>query len=369
MKRYKLIVIFALTPLFLFLCGCYRGFVPVENLNIIVGIGDDIDTEGTYPYSSTMESLVFKGDSQIDSHTSTGNGFTLYTTQNNRQTQSNKEWLLAAEVVYLVSEDRARLGIKDLMDALIRDDKRNERAFIAISKQPAKDLFSLKPHISSSISEEIEGILEFSHNANFFHENSDIINLLLMNNQQGRKIVIPYIETKNNEIQVTGLALFKEEKMIKYVSLEEASLINLLRSDGELGYLSVLSNNEEEYIDFSGRGNVKIKVSKERELLKYDIFITLKGTLTVNSLIDKDKSLSDKNKIGQLFSEKLEKQLSDEMSKMQNEYKTDWIDLGKYAVAKFGRDSGYESDANFSKAKIYIHVNTKVLSTGRKVDK
>lgn len=367
MRKYKIIMFFALTPLFL--CGCYRGYMPVENLNIIVGIGNDIDREGTYPYSTTMESLVFKGDSQITSHFSTGNGFTLYSTQNLRQAQSNKEWLLAAEVIYLVSEDRARLGIKDLMDALVRDDKRNEHAFIAISKQPVKDFFSLKSHVASSISEEIEGILEFSHSANFFHDSSDIINLLLMNNQQGRKIVIPYIEIKNNEIQVAGLALFKEEKMVKYVSLEEASLINLLRSDGEAGYLSVLSSNEEEYIDFSGTGKVKIKASKEGEKLKYDIFVTLSGVLTVNSLIDKDKSLSDKNKIGKLFSEKLEKQLSAEVSKMQNEYKTDWIDLGKYAVAKFGRDSGYESDENFSKAKINVHVNTKVISTGRKVDK
>jgi Ger(x)C family germination protein len=367
MRKYISIIIFVLTPMLL--CGCYKGYVAVENLNIIVGIGNDIDREGTYPYSTTMETLVFKGDSQITSHINTGTGFTLYTTQNNRQTQSNKEWLLAAEVVYLVSEDRARLGIKDLMDALTRDAKRNEKAFIAISKEPVKDIFSLKPQVSPSISEEIEGILEFSHSANFFHESSDIINLLLMNNQEGRKIVIPYIELQNDKIQVTGLALFKEEKMVKSVPLEEASLINILRSNGESGFLSVLSNNKDEYIDFSGSSNAKIKASKEGELLKYDIFVTLRGDLTVNSLIDKDKSLSDKNKIGQLFSEKLEKQLSDEISKMQNQYKTDWIDLGKYAVAKFGRNSGYESDENFSNAKINVHVNTKVLSTGRKVDK
>lgn len=367
MRKYKLMIIFFLTPMLL--CGCYKGFVPVENLNIIVGIGNDIDRGGTYPYSATMETLVFKGDSQITSHTNTGTGFTLYTTQNNRQTQTNKEWLLAAEVVYLVSEDRARLGIKDLMDALIRDEKRNEKAYIAISKEPVNDLFSLKPKVSSSISEEIKGILEFSYGANFFHDSSDIINLLLMNNQQGRQIVLPYLEIKNDKIRVTGLALFKEEKMIKYVSLEEASLINLLRSDGESGYLSILSNNKEEYIDFTGRGTSKIKTSKEEEKLKYDIYITLRGVLTVDSLIDQDKSLSDKNKIGQLFSEKLEKQLSAEISKMQKEYKTDWIDLGKYAVAKFGRESGYESDENFSKAKIDVHVDTKVLSTGRKVDK
>lgn len=367
MRKYTLTIIFALTPLFL--CGCYGGIVPVENLNIIVGIGNDIDREGTYPYSTTMESLVFKGNSQITSHANTGKGFTLYTTQNNRQTQSTKELLLADEVVYLISEARARLGIKDLMDAFLRDNKRNEKAFIAISKEPVNDLFSLKSKLSSSISEEIEGILKFSHTANFFHDSSDIINLLLMNNQQGRKIVLPYIEMKDNEIQVTGLASFKEEKMVKYIPLEEASLINLLRSDGEYGYLSVLSNNEEEYIDFSGNGNVKVKASKEKQLLKYDIFVTLNGILTVNSLIQKDNSLSDKNKIGQLFSKKLEKELSREIGKMQTEYKTDWIDLGKYAVATFGRDSGYESDENFSKAKIDVHVNTKVISTGRKVDK
>lgn len=367
MKKYKFIILFALTSLFF--SGCYRGSVPVENLSIIVGIGNDIDREGTYPFSATMETLVFKGNSQITSHALTGNASTLYTTQNNRQTQSTKEWLLAAEVVYIVSEDRARLGIKDLMDALLRDDKRNEKAFVAISKEPVKDLLSLKSKLSPSISEEIRGILEFSHSANFFKEDSDIINLLIMNKQQGREIVLPYIEIKNDEIQVTGLALFKEEKMVKHVPLEEARLINLLRCNNESGYLSVLSNNEQEYMDFYGKGNIKLKVSKEEEKLKYDIFLTLKGRLTVNSLIHKDKGLSDKNYIGQLFSEQLESELLDEISKMQKEYKTDWIDLGMYAVAKFGRDSGYESDKNFSKAKIDVHVNTKVLYTGRKVDK
>ena len=51
---------------------------------------------------------------------------------------------------------------------------------------------------------------------------------------------------------------------------------------------------------------------------------------------------------------------------MQNQYKTDWLDLGKYAVAKYGRQGNYGSDETFCNAIIDVQVNVKISTIGQK---
>ncbi|KYH35365.1 spore germination protein B3 precursor [Clostridium tepidiprofundi DSM 19306] len=363
---FKSLVIITLTPFFL--CSCYDA-VPIEELSLIVGIGDDLDTECDYPYSATLETLIFKGNNNISHTALTGKGYTLYTTQNDRQTKNSKEWLLADEIVYLISESRARSGIKDFMDATLRDANRNENAYIAITKQSTEKFFTNEPFYSTTNSEEIASLLQFSKEANFFYTNPTLMNMLLSYNQEGRKMALLYIELKEGRPQVTGLALFKGATMIEKISLNEARLINLLRNNKSTGYISINTSNKENYTDFTGKNSIKVKVSKQNNIFVYDIYVTLKGVLTVNSICEEDNSFCNKEKIQSTFEEKLEKVLYKEIQKMQQVYKTDWLDLGYYAVAKYGREKNVASDDNFCKSKINVHVNVKVTSLGRKSDK
>lgn len=367
MKKFKFLIPILIIPLIF--SGCF-GYEPIEKLGTVVGIGNDLNEEKKHQYSVTFEMLVFNGNNEIDSIVLEGKSETIYTTLNERQTIVNKKLFTGEEQVYLFSENRARAGIKDLIDSFLRNSERNYGSLVAVSKQSTKEIFSLKTPLALSSSENLQGLLEFSHKANFFQIRPNLFNLILRRyTMEGRKIVIPYIEIIENNLQITGLALFKGEKMVEKVSLEEAKLINLLTVNNGMGFLSILSDNPEEYMDFDGKSKLKVKVSKEDENLKYDIYVNLRGILTVNSLAEKEKSLADKEKVGEMFAEKLEKELTKEVAKMQNEYKTDWLDLGRYAVAKYGRGKGYDSDENFCNAKINVHVKVKIDSSGEKNDK
>ncbi|MCY6960537.1 Ger(x)C family spore germination protein [Clostridium brassicae] len=370
MKKCKLIIFIILISFCL--NGCY-GYYPIEKLGMVVGIGNDIDAklpQNKKPkYSTTFDILSFQGNDKVTSVALPSESDTVYGTINKRQTKENKSLLTGVEQVYLLGEERARYGIKDLIDSFIRDPLRNEHALIAVSKQPTYELFSLKTPFALSPSEHIHDLLEFAHTANFFEEDTDLIRFLTMYNEEGRKIVIPYIEIFNHSFQITGLALFKGDKMIKKVSLDESRLINLIRVSNSSGYLNILSEEYNDYIDFFGKNKSTVKISKENDRLKYDIFVNLTGTLTINTLAEKDKTLSDPDKVGEILAKKLEKNLTNEVHKMQNEYKTDWLDLGQYAIAKYGRDKGYSSDEQFCNSIINVHVNVKVTSMGRKVDK
>ncbi|WMJ79931.1 Ger(x)C family spore germination protein [Clostridium sp. MB40-C1] len=370
MKKCKLIISIILISFFL--NGCY-GYNPIEKLGMVVGIGNDIHTNSSKDnkpkYSATFDVLLFQGNDKITSIALPSESETVYSTINKRQNKENKDLLTGAEQVYLLSQSRAEYGIKDLIDSFVRDPLRNEHALIAVSKQPTYELFSFKTPFALSPSEHIHDLLEFAHTANFFEKDIDLIRFLTMYNEEGRKIVIPYIEILNNSFEITGLALFKGDKMLRKVSLDEARLINLMRTTNSEGYLNIIPEEYNSYIDFFGRNKSTVKASKENDRLKYDIFVNLTGTLTLNTLVEEDKTLSDPDKVGEILSKKLEKNLTNEVHKMQNEYKTDWLDLGQYAIAKYGRDKGYSSDEQFCNSIINVHVNVKVTSTGRKVDK
>lgn len=348
--------------------GCYNMRAQ-EELGIVIGLGYDIENQGVgYKYRDTLETFTFKGERKIEHEALSGRSKSIYSTVNELQVQFNKKWILGTEIVYLISEERARYGIKDIIDGQIRDPMRRVIAAIAVSGEPARDVYKMNPTSASTMAEQIRGILNFTYVQNFFPTNNEASEALKMYYQEGRKIVIPYMEVKEERFQVAGLALFKEDKMIKKVSLDEARLMNILRNNDGSGYLSINTPESNEYYEayFKNRNKLKVKVLKEDNHLKYDIFVTLIGDLKVDTI---DKKLITKKEVKDIekaFAEDLQKKLEIELGKMQKEYQTDWIDLGKYAAAKYGRQGNYDSDKAFCNAVINVHVNTKISSIGQK---
>ncbi|WML33875.1 Ger(x)C family spore germination protein [Clostridium sp. OS1-26] len=348
--------------------GCYNMRAQ-EELGIAIGLGYDIENQGVgYKYRDTLETFTFKGERKIEHEVFSGRSKSIYSTANELQMKSNRKLILGTEIVYLIGEERARYGIKDILDGQIRDPMRRVVASIAVSGEPAKDVYKMNPTSASTMAEQIRGILNFICMDNFFPTNNEVSEVLKMYYQEGRKIVIPYMEAKEKRFQVSGLALFKEDKIIKKVSLDEARLINILRNNDGLGYLAINKPERNEYYEayFKNKNKLKVKVSKESNHLKYDIFVTLIGDLKVDTI---DKNLITKEEvkdIEKVFAEDLQKKLEIELEKMQKEYQTDWIDLGKYAAAKYGRQGNYDSDKAFCDAIIDTHVNVKISTIGQK---
>lgn len=362
-KMLPLIVIISIM-----LSGCYN-MRPQEDLGIIIGLGYDIENQGIgYKYKDTSETFIFKGERKIEHEVLSGRSKSIYSTENELQMKFNKKWITGTELVYLIGEKRARYGIKDIIDGQIRDPMRREIAAIAVSGEPAEDVYRMNPTSASTMAEQIRGILNFIYMDNFFPINNEVSEVLKMYYQEGRKIAMPYMEVKEERFQVSGLALFKEDKMINKVLLDEARLINILRNNDGIGYLVINTPTNNEYYEayFKNKNKVKVKVSKENNKLKYDVFVTLIGELKVDTVDKKLITKKDVKQIEKAFAEDMKKRLNGEVEKMQKEYHTDWIDLGKYAVAKYGRQGDYDSDENFCNAVINVHVNTKISSIGQK---
>ncbi|MBE6066536.1 MAG: Ger(x)C family spore germination protein [Clostridium lundense] len=360
-----LCLIIAITFMF---SGCYDRY-PQERLGIIVGLGYDLENNGIIVrYRDTSETFVFKGQQQIEHEVVTGPGKSIYSTQDELQSKSSRKWIIGSELVYLIGEERAEYGIKDIIDSMMRDADRRRGASVAICKQEAEKLLQLEPKAYSTMSEDIHGTLEFAWEESFFSKDIRISGVLEMYHQEAREILLPYLGIDENRVKVIGLALFDADKMITAVDLGEAKLINLLRNNGTKGHLSVNFPERNTYYEGYFTSNRKVKVSKEEENLKYSINVTLRGNLKVNTVINKAITKKEVKEIQKDFEKVLKKDLEGEIKKVQQSYGVDWLDIGKYAVAKYGRLSDYGSNENFKNAQIDVNVKVKIDSIGGKTE-
>ncbi|PAB59137.1 Ger(x)C family spore germination protein [Anaeromicrobium sediminis] len=360
LKKIKASIIIIISCIFL--CSCYDE-EPIENLSIVTGFGYDIE-KNDMKFVDPAEFLVIKTKEEAGSMVLVGEGSTMYSIVENRVTKQSKTIIFGTEIVYIISEERAKFGIKDVVDDLLRSPELNINAMIVICKGKCEDYFSLKPE-TGTMSEQLFEMLKFSYEGNFYSKNNSVNDFLLMYHQQGRQVYLPYIEIINGKPQLTGAAVFNKDKMIKKISLKDTKLINLLRSSGGEGYIYISLDNPLKYLDIQGENKIKVKVSTEDNHLKYDIFVNISADLKIDTLYEKELTRKQISKIEKLFEDKLQKDLNKEVKKIQEEYGVDCLDLGKYAIAKYGRDSGYDSYKYFSSAYINVHLKVNIKSIGR----
>ncbi|GFR34719.1 Ger(x)C family spore germination protein [Thermobrachium celere] len=363
MKKILLIIFNILTLLF---SSCY-GMEPIENISIMIGIGYDIDKESNKKIVDSIEMFVFKGDGEIEHHISSGVAETIYNTVNDRQTIMSKKFVVGTEKLYLISEERAKYGIEDLLEVLIRDENRNELAYVAITEGRTDHFFKMIPIDNTSMSEAIAGILKFCYLANFFPREVNIKELLFMYNQSGRRIILPYIIDDNGKPKVAAICVFEGSKLKHKIPLEEAFYINMLRSRKSEGYISIIEdNNPKKCYTIKAKNFVNVSV-EYKDTLIYNIDLTLKGALKADSIDNKPLTDEDAKKIEKAFEEYISKEIEKTIEKVQNNYKIDCFDITKYAAAKFGKHSPLLSDKEFQRAKINVKVKVILVDLGRSI--
>ncbi|SHE46761.1 Ger(x)C family spore germination protein [Caloramator proteoclasticus] len=361
MKRNVLIILLIALTTF---TGCYE-MEPIENLSIIIGIGYDVQKEGQKKIVDPIEMFVFKGDGEVERLISPGIAETIYNTINDRQTVMSKKFLVGTEKLYLISREWAEYGIEDLLDTLVRNENRNEIAYVCITEGDTKHFFSMVPIDNTSMSEAISGILKFSYLANFFPKEVTIKELLFMYHQTGRRIILPYIVDDKGKPKIAGICVFDGAKLKHIIPLEEAFYINMIRSRKSDGYISIIKdNNPKICYTIKAKNYVNVEVDYDDKLI-YTINITLKGNLKTDTIHNTAITAKEAKEIERTFEEYITEQLNKTIEKVQNKYKIDCFDITKYAAAKLGKHSPLLTDEEFQRAQINVKVKVILVDLGR----
>ena len=157
---------------------------------------------------------------------------------------------------------------------------------------------------------------------------------------EGRNVVMPYIELKKDpskpekkELEITGTALFKKDKMVAKLNMDDTRIMNLLRENNVKGILKI-QKDPKKFTEFYAKSKRKVKCTKTGDKYNFIINLQLTGQIVSNELF---KDLIDDPKQKKKFENELASEVEDMcntfLKKMKYDYKVDALELGK--VARF----------------------------------
>ncbi|MCW6087808.1 Ger(x)C family spore germination C-terminal domain-containing protein [Clostridium sporogenes] len=339
-----------------------------EELDIPAGIGYDFQTkiDNIRYYKIPISTYIFKPNNTITSIVHEGKGETLLKTRQYRQRGSNRKFLLGNEKVYLISEKSAYDGVNEIVNLLFFNPLANPQAFTLVCSGSPKDILNYKIEGYPNSADYIYGLMKNSPQYNFFPVKAYTTNINYYQlKTEGKSLVLPYIEAKKDGIEITGMAIFKGDKMERKISVDEMQTLNMLREKKSKGIISIQKsyNNFGEMDCYITR---KVECYKEKDKYKFVIKLDIKGDM-INCKSCKKELCSKEGKDGIVkeFEQKIYEESYEFINKMQNEYKIDVLNLGSVAAAKYGRHTGVDWNKAVSDSEIQLDINMRLIRGSR----
>ena len=364
MKKSKVFIIITMILIVIIAAIGSKGKL-VENIAIIIGVGNDVEKKGsTIIYKVSILGYAFEGKDKIITRVVSGESINLGETRENTQLKSGRSISLGLSKLFIFSQDVSLLGLKNYLNILHNNPDVNDRALCVVCKGKAEDMLKYPVKGFQSSADFINSMIKNLQEYNFFPQQYSIIDLFVRVKAEGRNSLLPYVEIKDSNIETTGLAIFKKDKMVAKADIGEAKIINMLKENDVKGMLTL--QNGLKYINCYATSKNMIKCSKKDGKYKFVINLNLKGNIVSNELYDNVET--DPNVM-----KRFEGDMTNYVQKMSNafinkskcEYKTDVLDLGRIAAAKYGRGTGIDWDEVICNSDIEVNVKFTVKGEGR----
>ena len=276
-----------------------------------------------------------------------------------------KEFFLGLTKIYLIEEDYAKYGVRNSIDVNFKNPVVNEDAFVVVCKGRNEEYFNYTSPGYDNSAEYISDMIKSSSNYNFFKENYMFKNVILSMDAEGKNIVSPYIEIMEDGIKITGMAVFKKDKLAAILEIKDTKTMNMLRENKVKGILTI-QDERGKYVNYEAESKRKVTCRRIGDKYTFDIDLNLEGEIISNILY---KDMTSKTEVIKKFEDDMAKQVKEMctefLDKMKNKYKLDCLQLGWVAAAKYGRDTGVDWDEVVSNSEIVVNVKIHVDKVGR----
>ncbi|MHB1653729.1 MAG: Ger(x)C family spore germination protein [Desulfitobacteriaceae bacterium] len=280
-SAYLFVILVLLTQI----TGCW-GSIELENLAIVTIAGIDkvtVDGKDQFIYSArVMRPLGLKGSQGGNSDPSqgggiqdvflTGEGDTIQAAARQSTLRTPRHPYFGHMKVLLIGERVAKEGLGQLMELYARSPEVRLRTYFMVAKGKAADVLQAKPEIDATIAQELGKLAEdkvvtigISHGVTlgeFFQK------LLAQDRTAVASAVTVEQQNGDRRASLEGLAVFKEDKLVGWLTKEETT-----------GYLLV--NN------YLKNSQTPIPV-RESESVFYT-YLLKKGQCTITPRVDGDK--------------------------------------------------------------------------------
>ncbi|MFC4024574.1 Ger(x)C family spore germination protein [Oceanobacillus longus] len=354
--RRKIVLIIIIITHLIFLSACILQTREIESLGIIHTRGIDIAADDDNQIETSV--VVFQFDAQSEEITTTlfGKGHTLKQSLNDAGRQTKYALTPGQIRVEIYSKEIAQRGILPYISTLVRDSRVADTMYLAISNTHAKELLTKgQDAITSTVGQYIEGILEKEIEENAI-PNSSLYDFSRRETEIGQDPVLPIIDLVEDRPALTGLAVFRDDKLVDEVSLEDAYLIHQFLDTTKNTPLDITLPVEpfEKYIKNSGELEdpenlyLRLTVLKGKNKTKITDFQNLNYKATINIETDlyelSEHIRIDNEEILNLLEKEVEKEIT-------RQYDTLFAKLQELNTDPFGLGTIYHSkkrEGNFT---------------------
>lgn len=363
MKKFILILI---TFSLLFLSGCTeQGSTPsLEKLGMISVLAFDyIDNE-----HMKMTAIMPQPAADAKEHTQL---FTVETDLIHKglvdiSSKADKTASLKQLRVILFSEEFAEKGeMKRLVEDLYRNTDVRSNTHLGIVKDSAEAVLSTEYTDKQNLSSYINNIFQ-PKQYTYFTPFITVHDFIRDQTDPLISAIVPYIELKENLINIEGIAMFEDGQMIHVFTPLKGRIIQILRGQKRLSIIALtIDQNSSEKITFESiKSKTKITSNHDFKSPKVKIEVSFKGRLS-EYVGEKDLSnIKELTNLEKNVNEKMEQEIHDFIKKTQElssdpvgffepfrmRYKGDWpTDLTKELLAK---------------AEFDVEVETNIWTTG-----
>ena len=255
-----------------------------ENITINSGVGSDVATNHSgIDQITILSTYVFGEENKVTHKTYFSTSVGPAKSRESRQQKNDKVVSLGFEKVYIISEEVARLGINKQIDVLLKNPLVNDKGYMVICKGKAYDMMDLNIKGYPSSADFIQGLVASCKDNNFYSDKYSFLNVFTTVDAEGKILVLPYIEIKEKQPVIAGLAVFKKDKLAEVLSIPDARMLNLLREKQGRGVFDII-NGPYKSISYETTSMRKVKCNKKNGKYKFTIDLSFNGEISGNML-------------------------------------------------------------------------------------
>jgi Ger(x)C family germination protein len=350
--KYRWMVIVVILAMSTLLCGCWDT-IDVENLDISLIAGYDTPPSGEAGKVAVTALLaaVVEEDEKIGTYSAQ----TVGETRSRRAYNEPRQYTLSQLQVMLIGKDLARQGFRNIIDPNMREPRVKPSINVAVVNGRAEELlhFMAKKDIKR-VSDVLISLLQIIPERAFVPRTS-LFCLAADSYAPGMAVAVPVLQPADNQqgVELTGCALFAQDRMIAQLDRMETRSLVLLSGKKAHGWIPFSLYKDGQLYD---EGTVfvanqrKVKVSRQGELIVFDIQVTLKGRLVEHAVVQHSSTLYEEQhlrEIEEAVADDLKMQMQDFIEFMQEELRIDAIDITPYALAKWRQEIAPQLEQGF----------------------
>ncbi len=352
----KKILILLIIPFIL--SGCY-DYNELNDLAIISGVGIDYEDDN---YILTFEVLNTKKEGEKSdssgSYTAKSKGKTISEAFANSGNNLDKVPYFEHIDIIVISEDIAYNHLYELAEYLIRSTEVRSEFYMTIGiGASSKEIISNTSKEKPSSAQVIVGLLENSKDtssASYYDLFTRSMSKMITN---GKDAMLPIVTLNDKDIELKGMGVFKDFKLVDILDNNEASIMNLLNN---FDYNSiVLKHNCDKGSTVISLYEGKVGINPSNSKVLIEAKISAKVNEDTCGLDFRDEKTYIK--LEKEFTKELEKEIEKVINKLKKA-KSNALSIGKNYYAKT-RDKDYFKWINQKfEYKINLKVNRKGLT-------